>query len=247
MTNVLTIFNSEKFGEIRTIEIDNEIWFVGKDVAEALGYADTAHAILDHVQEDDRINSKTHGQNALELGQRGGWLINESGLYSLILSSKLESAKEFKHWVTSEVLPSIRKNGYYVNSQQSSKSEKELEIIKMQTELERAKYLSNIASRYNGKSETFAQILDAHAVKEITGEFILPLPEATEKTYSATEIGKILGISAQKVGALANKLNIKNSKYGKFFVDKSQYSNKEVETFRYFESAINILKEAVVA
>lgn len=110
----LQIFKNEQFGEIRTVEIDGEPWFVGKDVAQALGYADANHALIDHIDEDDRINSKTQGQNAPELGQRGGWLINESGLYSLVLSSKLESAKQFKRWVTSEVIPSIRKHGAYM-------------------------------------------------------------------------------------------------------------------------------------
>ena len=73
----------------------NKPWFVGKDVAKALGYVDVAHSILDHVEEEDRTNSKTQGQNDPEFGQRGTWLINESGLYSLIMSSKLESAKRF--------------------------------------------------------------------------------------------------------------------------------------------------------
>lgn len=109
----LQIFNNEEFGEVRSLVINNEPWFVGKDVAEALGYKDVNHAILDHVDEEDKVNSKTQGQNAPELGQRGSWLINESGLYSLILSSKLPSAKKFKHWVTSEVLPTLRKTGSY--------------------------------------------------------------------------------------------------------------------------------------
>lgn len=117
--NEIKIFNNEEFGQVRTVAIDNEPWFVGKDVAVALGYKDITHTILDHVDEDDRVNSKTQGQNALEFGQRGTWLINESGLYSLILSSKLPSAKRFKHWVTSEVLPSIRKNGGYIMGQES--------------------------------------------------------------------------------------------------------------------------------
>ena len=107
--NELQIFSNEEFGEIRTVTIDGEPWFVGKDVAESLGYADPNKAIAMHVDEEDKLNDKT----ASSLGQRGGWLINESGLYSLILSSKLKSAKRFKHWVTSEVLPSIRKTGQY--------------------------------------------------------------------------------------------------------------------------------------
>ena len=113
--NELQIFQNEEFGTIRTVTIDNEPWFVGKDVAGILGYANQNEAIQDHVDEDDKLNSKTLSSQGLELGQRGGWLINESGLYSLVLGSKLESSRRFKRWVTSEVLPAIRKTGGYVN------------------------------------------------------------------------------------------------------------------------------------
>lgn len=111
--NEVKHFNNPEFGNVRTIEIDGEPYFVGKDVAIALNYSDTAHAILDHVDEEDRVNSKTQGQNDPEFGQRGAWLINESGVYALIFGSKLPKAKEFKHWVTKEILPSIRKTGGY--------------------------------------------------------------------------------------------------------------------------------------
>lgn len=114
----LQVFNHEKFGEVRVLELNGEPWLVGKDVARALGYTDITHTILDHVDKEDRVNSKTQGQNDPELGQRGSWLINESGLYSLILSSKLPQAKKFKRWVTSEVLPSIRQNGGYIMNQE---------------------------------------------------------------------------------------------------------------------------------
>ena len=119
--NELQIFNHPDFGQVRTVTINDEPWFVGKDVADVLGYEAPKNAIPSHVDEDDRflLNAETqHCFNAefsyKALGQRGGWLINESGLYSLILSSKLPGAKEFKHWVTSEVLPSIRKHGAYM-------------------------------------------------------------------------------------------------------------------------------------
>ena len=108
--NELQIFNHPDFGQVRTVTINDEPWFVGKDVARVLGYADENKAVAMHVDDEDKLNDKT----ALSLGQRGGWLINESGLYSLILSSKLPGAKEFKRWVTSEVLPSIRKHGAYM-------------------------------------------------------------------------------------------------------------------------------------
>lgn len=108
MTDI-QIFNNPDFGDIRTVEIDGEAWFVGKDIAEVLGYVDPNKAIAMHVDEEDKLNDKT----ASSLGQRGGWFINESGLYSLILSSNMPNAKRFKKWVTSEVLPAIRKNGSY--------------------------------------------------------------------------------------------------------------------------------------
>ena len=109
----LEVFNSEKFGKGRTIVLRSEPWFVGKDVATCLGYTDISHTIIDHVDGEDRVNSKSQGQIDPEFGQRGTWLINESGLYSLIIGSKLPSAREFKHWVTHEVLPMIRKTGSY--------------------------------------------------------------------------------------------------------------------------------------
>lgn len=107
--NNLQVFNNEMFGNVRIILQGNEPWFVAKDVTNILGYQNSSKAISDHVDADDKLNNETLSS----LGQRGGWLINESGLYSLILSSKLPNAKQFKRWVTSDVLPSIRKYGSY--------------------------------------------------------------------------------------------------------------------------------------
>ena len=114
-TEAPTVFNHPEFGELRTVEIDGEPWFVGKDVAAALGYSDAFGALKKHVDTEDKLVCQIDSAGQ----RRGATIINESGLYSLILSSKLPSAKEFKHWVTSEVLPSIRKTGGYVNPSQS--------------------------------------------------------------------------------------------------------------------------------
>ena len=105
----LQIFNNPEFGEIRTTVIDGEPWLVGKDVATALGYVDTFGALKKHVDDEDKQNC----QNDSFESPRGMTIINESGLYSLVLSSKLPTAKKFKRWVTSEVLPTIRKTGSY--------------------------------------------------------------------------------------------------------------------------------------
>ena len=100
------------FGDIRAIEKDGEPWFVGKDVAVALGYANTRKAIADHVDDEDKGVTKCDTLG----GEQNVTIINESGLYSLVLSSKLPSAKQFKRWVTAEVLPSIRRHGAYATA-----------------------------------------------------------------------------------------------------------------------------------
>ena len=115
--NNIEIFSNDEFGSIRTLNINGEPWFVGRDVAESLGYANASKAVLAHVDEDDKtflMLDIAHSQNGnVPVGQSKTALINESGLYSLILGSKLSGAKKFKRWVTNEVLPSIRKHGVY--------------------------------------------------------------------------------------------------------------------------------------
>ena len=112
--NNLQVFNNTEFGQVRTINKKNEIWFVGKDIALALGYADTDYSIRVHVDSEDKQLFKPEEIQGLKISNRGMVFINESGLYSLVLSSKLPTAKKFKHWITSEVLPSIRKHGGYL-------------------------------------------------------------------------------------------------------------------------------------
>lgn len=109
--NNIQIFNSEEFGDIRTVQLNNETYFVGKDVATALGYADTFGALKKHIMDEDKLVCQIDSAGQ----KRDATVINESGLYALIFGSKLESAKRFKHWVTSEVLPAIRKTGSYQN------------------------------------------------------------------------------------------------------------------------------------
>lgn len=110
MDNIKTFSNNE-FGNIRTSIIDNEIWFVGKDIATSLGFTNTRKAIIDHVDKDDKIDGVTVRDSIGR--EQNPVMINESGVYALVFGSKLESAKRFKHWVTSEVLPTLRKTGSY--------------------------------------------------------------------------------------------------------------------------------------
>lgn len=174
--NELKVFNNPEFGKVRTVEINGEPWLVGKDVAAALGYQNPQRAIRDHVDEEDKgvTEMVTPG------GKQSVPIINESGLYSLVLSSKLPGAKKFRRWVTSEVLPSIRKTGHYTAKPMT---DYQMESIRVR----KAQLLERLAKEYDG---TYRQVLQAHATKELTGEYLLPLPYIGEKTYSAQEIGE---------------------------------------------------------
>lgn len=203
--NELKVFNNPEFGKVRTVEINGEPWLVGKDVAAALGYQNPQRAIRDHVDEEDKgvTEMVTPG------GKQSVPIINESSLYSLVLSSKLPGAKKFRRWVTSEVLPSIRKTGHYTAKPMT---DYQMESIRVR----KAQLLERLAKEYDG---TYRQVLQAHATKELTGEYLLPLPYIGEKTYSAQEIGEKLGISANKVGMLANRNHLKTKQYGAWVND----------------------------
>lgn len=165
-------FNHPEFGNLRCIEIDGEPWFVGKDVADALGYSNASKAIIAHVDSEDKvIKMLPNSQNGKTIGKT--YIINESGLYSLILSSKLESAKRFKRWVTSEVLPCIRKTGGYVIGQENMPKEVLLAhaVLESQKIIEEnareiAK-LHNECSLLNDQVEHSQEIIDAFS-KNIT-------------------------------------------------------------------------------
>lgn len=116
MSNNIMIFENESFGKVRTIMIDNEPWFIGKDVAEKLGYKNSRDALIAHIDNEDKSDVGIHDGSQ----NRKMVIINESGLYSLILSSKMPNAKKFKRWVTSEILPEIRKSGHYLGKADSA-------------------------------------------------------------------------------------------------------------------------------
>lgn len=141
---LIKAFQNDKFGNVRVVLVgsNQDPYFVGKDVAQALGYADTKSAIADHVDTEDKQIIQRGQFTTLEIPNRGLTVINESGLYSLILGSKLQTAKEFKHWVTSEVLPSIRKHGAYMTDDTIEKALNEPDfLIRLATKLKEEKEL----------------------------------------------------------------------------------------------------------
>lgn len=228
--NEVQIFENEKFGSVRTVEMNSEPWFVGADVATALGYSNARDALANHVSEEDKNTVVIRDGIA---GNPNKTIINESGLYSLIFGSKLDSAKEFKHWVTSVVLPSIRKTGSYTVREAPQDSP-----------LDKAKFLHEMAKDYSDIPD-YKQILDAYAVKEVVGTFALPLPEASKEDFSAGDLGKMLGVTANKIGSIANKHGIKTEEFGHWVFDKSPYSAKQVRTFRYYKNAVDKIKNLI--
>lgn len=170
--NELKVFENPEFGKIRTVENDGDVWFVGKDVAQALGYGEgksLANAVANHVDEEDK--------GVTELMTPGGKqkmvIINESGLYSLVLSSKLPDAKKFKRWVTSEVLPSIRKHGGYIQGQESMTTEELMAkalVVAQKTLAEREARISALTVDLEiakPKAEYFDQLVDRNLLTGI--------------------------------------------------------------------------------
>lgn len=233
----LQVFNNAEFGQVRVLEKGGEPWFVGKDVADILGYSNSRDALAKRVDEEDKGVAKCDTLG----GTQELTIINESGLYSLILSSKLPQAKQFKRWVTSEVLPALRKTGSYEMPKKQSQEER-LHIMAMNAKSRMAQTYLKLAD-VDTLSKEYKNILVSKASEVLAGEQIIPLPQSLKKVYSAKEIGDMFGISANKVGRIANKHNLKVPKYGEYRRDKSQHSVKEVDTWVYFDTAIPVFKQ----
>ena len=245
----LQVFENKTFGKVRVIERNNEPWFVGKDVAEVLGYSNPSKAVIAHVKDCHKKQEMiAHSQNGNVVTKTT--LIDEAGLYSLVLRSKLPAAEDFQEWVVAEVIPSIRKTGKYIApKQQTAIQQQRVKAMLLNAKSRQSKLWLTIAEKTD--IPEYKHICQQKAAEVLSGVPLLPMEEAKEITYSATDIGKMLGISANKIGKIANQYNLKTPQYGKLFYSKSEYSCKEVETFRYYECAIpkfrEILKGGAVA
>ena len=236
MENQLQIFNNAEFGQVRTIVDGGKILFCASDIAKALGYEKPNNAINTHCK------NATLKQGIItdNLGRKqNANFIPEGDIYRLVVRSKLPTAEKFESWVFDEVLPSIRKTGSYSTKQQPVDDTKKLrsEAMLLNARTRQAKMWKELSQMTIIKE--YKEIAFAKAGNVLAGKDLFSLPEATQKTYSADEIGAILGVSANKIGRLANTYNLKTPQFGKWFYDKAQHSNKEVETFRYYEKAIS--------
>ncbi|MBR4641598.1 MAG: hypothetical protein IKO74_02610 [Selenomonadaceae bacterium] len=177
MENIVQLFENEEFGLVRVVMIDGVPWLVGKDVATALGYKDTDQALRNHVDDEDKLTRQINGS-----GQRRNMtVINESGFYSLVFSSELDGAKTFKHWVTSEVLPAIRKTGgYSVDGDQTAKTNIRWERLNLQRGIELRKTAKTVKDP-NVKQALLVEAANLIAGKEILAESPFYEPEIIYK------------------------------------------------------------------
>lgn len=184
MNNEIEIFKNEEFGEIRTLLIDNEPYLLGKDIAKILGYKNISDALEKHVDSEDK--KKIAYCDYPEFGNKGAVLINESGLYSLILSSKLPTAKKFKKWVTSEVLPSIRKHGAYMTNETLEEALTSPDfLIKLATELKKEKEQRQALEKEQKKNAPkvlFADAVSGSNTSILIGDFAKILKQNGVKT-----------------------------------------------------------------
>lgn len=235
--NDLQIFENSQFGKIRAIEKDGEPWFVAADVCRALEIADTWNALqrLDDDEKDTCLISTPGGIQEMSIA-------NEPGLYSLVLGSRKPEAKSFKRWITHEVIPSIRKTGTY-SVRQTDPTKQSLAEAKLRNSRAReASVWLKIAKEVSIPS--YKDICAHYASTALAGKEVLPLPESTERTYTAAEVGKMLGgVSANMVGRVANQNSLKTREYGIEVWDKSPNSAKQVPTWRYNDKAVEKLRK----
>lgn len=221
----IELFRNESFGEIRTLLIEDEVWFVGKDVAEALGYERPDNAIRNHIDEEDKLMHQISASGQ----SRKMVIINESGLYSLILSSKLPQAKEFKRWVTNDILPSIRKNGGYISNQENLTQE---EIL--------AKALIVAQNVINEKDKLNKQLQAQNSELTVDNQIMKPKAE-----YFDELVDRNLLTNFRET---AKQLGIKEKLFIKFLLDKKYlYRDKRGKLMPYADKNNGLfeMKESV--
>ena len=214
--NELKIFENPRFGSIRTVEFNGEPWFVGKDVAKVLGYIDTSDALKKHIDEEDKLSRcfADSGQS------RKMYIINESGLYSLILSSKLPTAKAFKRWVTSEVLPAIRRTGGYIPTTPQM-SEQEIMAKAVQISMATIAQQKDAILALESRNAIQEQIIHEMQPKADYTDMILQ----SKSVVNINQIAKDYGMTAQEMNKILHEIGIQYKQGGQWLLYKKYHSN----------------------
>lgn len=227
MTDI-KIFKSQEFGQVRTVDVDGEPWLVGKDVAEALGYSDPAKAIRVHIDDEDKgvADLSTPG------GIQSATIINESGLYSLVLSSKLPTAKKFKRWVTSEVLPSIRKHGLYATAETVDRMLADPDTaIRLLGEIKAEREKRRQLEYENARKDQI--IADFEPIRQ----YVDTILESTG-TMATSQIAADYDMSAKKLNQILHKAGIQRNVNGQWILYRKHMGKGYTKsvTFRFCHS-----------
>lgn len=238
--NELMIFENPRFGEIRTLNEKGKTLFCGADVARALGYKRPNEAIAAHCKGTVKRRTPT------KCGEQEMLFIPEGDIYRLAARSELPGAEQFESWIFDEVLPSIRRRGAYARPQADPSKVCWAEAALNNSRARLAAGWRKLA-QINPIPE-YRQICAHYASAHLTGgEAVLPLPAVEQRTYTAAEVGEMLGgVSANQVGRLANAHGLKAPEYGLEVWDKSPYSQKQVVSWRYNDKAVQRLREIQV-
>ena len=247
VSNNSVLTESFELGCVDCFEKNDALWFRLSDIGEILGVSKgTISEWLHGRPSSEKSNSWFDKEEVMfKRNEHGGHdipYVSESALYRILNRSNSPKAKPFERWVTKEVIPTIRKTGSYTIP---GKSKEELATMEHSNRIAEANFYAKLAEKYSHNKD-YEQILDAYATKALEGKFVLPLPKLEEENFSATEAGKMLGISANKFGSIAIKMGLKvDGEYGKWYVDKARNSNKEVNTFRYTQKAIDMVRSSL--
>lgn len=222
--------------------------FFAVELAKALGYTNPSKALADHCNHLIKLDYNESLELNLGVYPKGVALAPESDLYRLILKSKLPSAERVQDWVCEEVLPALRQQGSYsmkaAHRDEGSGLPEYRKARAMQIQMEIAEKTFQWAT---GLSDAARQAVIAGLINPIAGHEVIPVPVLEEKHYTATQIGKMFNVSANKIGRIANDNNMKTEEFGEYYLDKSRHSNKQVEVFRYNDKALEKFNDIFLA
>lgn len=238
MTN-LRLIKSESFGGVQAdiYSNDKDMYMTALQLGECLDYANPRESINKIVSRNEYLRTEEFSSEVVltsEAGERQTRVFTEDGIYEVTMLSRTDKAKEFRSWIR-RILKGLRKGEVKLVPSKS------LEIKEMNARVRMSNQFLKL-SKVDTLSTEYKNILVSKATEVLTGTQLIPLPKSEQKTYSATELGDMFGITPQRIGAISNKHNLKTKEYGEWYRSKSQYSNKEVDTFVYYDSVIPALK-----
>lgn len=237
--NEIMIFEGH---EVEAFELNGEVLFNPYHVGECLELSESAvRNYLARMNAKQAVivrNSDVRNKDIRKLNNAGEKFLTESGVYKLVFKSRKPNAEKFTDWVTDEVLPALHKTGSYEMPKVDKPKQDRTEIMMMNARSRMAQTYMKLA-QVDTLSSTYKNVLVSKASEVLAGERIIPLPEVKQgKAYSAKEIGDMFGISANKVGRIANQHRLKTAPFGEFRRDKSKYSSHECDTWVYFDTVI---------